>query len=368
MDIIAAVTRANAMGCFSIESLVLDEPRFDEVLVRIVGVGICHTDLVAAAGVLPIKPPAVFGHEGAGVVVKTGSNVTGVKTGDHVALSFSSCGTCPRCSSNDPSYCHSFGALNFTGIREGGSNLQDANGGLVAGNFFGQSSFASHCIANQRNVVKVPKNMPLELVGPLGCGVQTGYGGVTRALNCQAGSSILIVGGGTVGLSAVMAAVIRGCKHIILVEPHASRRTLALELGATTVINPLEADVEQTVKGILPGGVNYAFDTSGISVALEAAYRCMAPRGVFGLVGVPQDWEQKLPGTLAEMVQNGIIFKGIIEGDSDPQQSIPEMIALYQDGRLPIDKLVTTFPLSQINEAIAAQHAGSCVKPVLLVD
>ncbi|WP_431033225.1 zinc-binding dehydrogenase [Pseudomonas yamanorum] len=162
--------------------------------------------------------------------------------------------------------------------------------------------------------------------------------------------------------------MIRGCKHIILVEPHASRRTLALELGATTVINPLEADVEQTVKGILPSGVNYAFDTSGISVALEAAYRCMAPRGVFGLVGVPQDWEQKLPGTLAEMVQNGIIFKGIIEGDSNPQQSIPELIALYQDGRLPINKLITTFPLSQINQAIAAQHAGSCVKPVLLVD
>lgn len=367
MKIIAAVKRNNTNE-FSIEHLELGEPRDDEVLVRIVGVGICHTDLVAAAGVLPIQPPAVFGHEGAGVVVKTGSKVNRVHPGDHVALSFHSCGECPRCKLDDPSYCHSFGLLNFTGIRQGGSNLHDATGTAVAGSFFGQSSFASHCIANQRNVVKVSKDIPLELVGPLGCGVQTGFGGVTRALACKTGSSILILGGGTVGLSAVMAAVIRGCQKIILIEPHETRRSLALELGATTVIDPLKEDAEQIIKDLLPSGVDYAFDTSGISNALDIAYRCLAPRATFGLVGVPQDWEQKLPGTLAEMIQSGIIFKGIIEGDSDPQQSIPELIALYQAGRLPIDKLVMTFPLEQINEAIAAQHAGICVKPVLLID
>jgi len=367
MKIIAAVSRT-ASSAFSLETLELDEPRADEVLVRIVAVGICHTDLVAAAGVLPIQVPAVFGHEGAGVVLKAGSQVTGLQPGDHVALSFHACGQCPRCDAHDPSYCHSFGLLNFTGSRDGGSNLHDSTGAPVAGSFFGQSSFASHCVANQRNVVKVDKDIPLELVGPLGCGIQTGYGSVTRALACKADSSILIIGGGAVGLSAVMAAAIRGCKHIILAEPHAARRSLALELGATAVIDPLNEDVEHIVKGLLPAGVNYAFDTSGISVALETAYRCLAPRATFGLVGVPQAWEQKLPGTLAEMVQSGIIFKGIIEGDSDPQQSIPELIGLYRAGRLPIDRLVTTFPLSQINQAVAAQHSGSCIKPVLLID
>lgn len=367
MQITAAVTRSTT-NSFSIENLELDGPRDDEVLVRIVGVGICHTDLVAATGALPIQPPAVLGHEGSGVVVTVGSKVTGIQPGDHVALSFHSCGECPRCHLNDPSYCHAFGLLNFTGIRQDGSNLHDASGAAVAGNFFGQSSFASHCVANQRNVVKVTKDIPLELVGPLGCGIQTGFGGVTRALACEAGSSILILGGGAVGLSAVMAAVVRGCQQIVLAEPHAARRALALELGATTVIDPLSEDVEQVVKSILPAGVNYAFDTSGISTALEAAYRCLAPRATFGLVGVPQNWEQKLPGTLAEMVQSGIIFKGIIEGDSDPQLSIPELIALYQAGHLPVDKLITTFPLAQINEAVAAQHAGTCIKPVLLVE
>lgn len=367
MKILAAVTRPGTPA-FSLEQLELDEPRDDEVLVQIVAVGICHTDLVAAAGVLPIQPPAVLGHEGAGVVVRTGSNVTSVQPGDHVAVSFHSCGECPRCRRDDPSYCHSFGLLNFTGLREGGSNLHDASGAAVAGNFFGQSSFASHCIANQRNVVKVPKDVPLQLVGPLGCGIQTGFGGIARALACEPGSAVLILGGGAVGLSAVMAAVIRGCKHIILSEPHAARRALALELGATTVIDPLTEDLQQVVRGVLPVGVDYAFDTSGISVALEAACRCLAPRATFGLVGVPQTWEQKLPGTLAELVQNGIIFKGIIEGDSDPHQSIAELIALYQSGRLPIDRLVTTYPLAHINEAIAAQHAGTCIKPVLLID
>ncbi len=367
MKILAAVTRPGTPA-FTLEQLELDEPRDDEVLVQIVAVGICHTDLVAAAGVLPIQPPAVLGHEGAGVVVSTGARVTGLQPGDHVAVSFHSCGECPRCRRDDPSYCHSFGLLNFTGLREGGSNLHDASGAAVAGNFFGQSSFASHCVAHQRNVVKVPRDIPLHLVGPLGCGIQTGFGGVARALACEPGSSLLILGGGAVGLSAVMAAVVRGCKHIVLSEPHAARRALALELGATTVIDPLTEDLQQVVRGVLPAGVDYAFDTSGISAALEAAYHCLAPRATFGLVGVPQAWEQKLPGTLAELVQNGIIFKGIIEGDSDPHQSIAELIALYQSGRLPIDRLVTTYPLAQINEAIAAQHAGTCIKPVLLID
>ncbi|AZC18540.1 MULTISPECIES: NAD(P)-dependent alcohol dehydrogenase [Pseudomonas] len=365
MKIIAAVTRHNANG-FCIEDLELDDPLDEEVLVRIVAVGICHTDLVAASGVLPIQAPAVFGHEGAGIVVKVGNKVTSVRPGDHVALSFHSCGQCERCAIEDPSYCHSFGLLNFTGIRQGGSNLHDANGAAVAGSFFGQSSFASHCVANQRNVVKVSKDIPLSLVAPMGCGIQTGFGGVTRALACTAGSSILILGGGAVGLAAIMGAVLCGCEQIILVEPHANRRALALELGATCVIDPYGEDTEKVVKALLPTGVNYALDTCGINAALETAYRCLAPRATFGLVGAPQDWEQKLPGSLAQMIQNGIIFKGIIEGDSDPQQSIPELISLYQEGRLPIDRLVSDFPLSQINEAVAAQHAGTCVKPVLL--
>ncbi|WP_295481343.1 NAD(P)-dependent alcohol dehydrogenase [uncultured Pseudomonas sp.] len=367
MKIVAAVIRP-ASPAFSLETLELDEPRDDEVLVRVVSVGICHTDLVAAAGVLPIQPPAVLGHEGAGVVLRTGARVTHVQPGDPVAISFSACGQCPRCQRHDPSYCHAFGLLNFTGMREGGSNLHDAQGHPVAGNFFGQSSFANHCIANARNVVKVPEDMPLALVSPLGCGIQTGFGSIARALACEAGSSLLVLGGGAVGLAAVMAAKLRGCRHIIVSEPHAARRALALELGATLTLDPLSEALEDRVRRTLPGGVDYLFDTSGIAAALEAACRCLAPRASVGLVGVPQAWEQKLPGTLAELVQNGTVFKGIIEGDSDPQTSIPELIALYQAGQLPIDKLVTTFPFAQINEAIAAQHVGTCVKPVLLMD
>lgn len=367
MKITAAVSYG-ANVPFRIQQLELAEPAADEVLVKIVAAGICHTDLVAHAGVFPISSPAVFGHEGAGVVVKVGANIENIQAGDHVALSFASCGHCACCEQRQPAYCHSFAPLNFAGVRTEGPSLHDDSKQVIGGSFFGQSSFANYAIAPLRNVVVVPKEVPLTLVGPLGCGIQTGFGAVTRSLQCHAGSSLLIIGGGTVGLAAVMGAVIAQCQHIILLEPHESRRALALELGATHVINPLEQDVQATVRQLLPDGLNYALDTSGVESVMEQVFNCLASKSTFGLVGVPQRLEQKLPGTVMQMVPAGITFKGIIEGDSDPQHSIPELIEYYKNGQLPIDKLIRCFPLHQINEAIAAQHRGECIKPVLVMD
>ena len=365
MKITAAVARTPGAD-FTLETVELDEPRADEIRVRIHAVGLCHTDLVAREGAMPFALPAVLGHEGAGVVEAVGSGVTKVATGDRVAITFRSCGACARCKSGDPAYCHSMPAMNYIGMRLDGSKSIHQNGGDMASNFFGQSSFATHALTYERNVIKLPADMPFEVAGPMGCGIQTGAGGIMKALACEAGSSLLILGGGAVGLSAVMGAKIQGCGTIIVVEPHAVRRSLALELGATHVIDPMaDPDLAAAVRAIVAIGVDYAFDTTGRPDTLTATMACLGPKGVFGIVGIPPAGTP-MPGDLGTVLTFGQTVRGIIEGDSDPDVFLPELMTHWREGRLPLECLIKTFPLAQINEAVVAQHRGDCVKVVLL--
>ena len=196
MQIKAAIAR-QAHQPFSIERASIEAPRSDEVLVEIHGVGLCHTDLIARDQFIPIRLPAVLGHEGAGIVTAVGKDVRKVRAGDRVVLSFSSCGECARCQENLPSYCRHFPALNYSGTRSDGSRGIRIASEEISANFFGQSSFASHALTHERNVVKIEDaDIPLAILGPLGCGLQTGAGGVMRSLACPAGSSIAIFGGG----------------------------------------------------------------------------------------------------------------------------------------------------------------------------
>jgi len=366
MKITAMVAR-DAEGPFSQESLELDAPRPNEILVKISGVGLCHTDLVvksAGSGFFPM--PAVFGHEGSGIVEQVGSDVTKVVPGDRVAISFRSCGTCDRCDTGDAPYCRTFPQLNFTGTRDDNSKTLSKDGEAVAGNFFGQSSFATHALTYERNVVKVPDDVPLELMGPLGCGIQTGFGAVVRSLEAKQESAILVLGGGAVGLSAVMGARVRGCSTIILLEPHAARREMALELGATDVLDPAQTpDLAEAVRAIVPLGVDYAIDTTGIAEVLQSTIGALGSKAVFGIIGVAAPGTP-VPGQIGDLVTFGYTIKGIVEGDSNPDTFIPEMIEHYQAGRMPFDKLIKTYPMSEINEAVADQTAGKCVKVVLL--
>ncbi|MBI1210550.1 MAG: zinc-binding dehydrogenase [Alphaproteobacteria bacterium] len=366
MKIQAAVTTAPGKP-FEIQDLDLEDPRDDEILVRIAAVGVCHTDLVFKdAGIIPA--PAVLGHEGSGVVERVGAKVRKVAPGDRVTLSFRSCGACPRCRSHDPAYCHTMPQLNYIGMRADGSKALAQGGQQVGSNFFGQSSFATHALTYERNVVKVPDGLPMELMAPLGCGIQTGAGSIMRSLACPAGSSLLITGGGAVGLSAVMGAKIQRCGTIIVVEPHPGRRELAREFGATHVIDPKASpDLAAAVRAILPIGVDFAFDTTGLPEIQQAVMKSLAPKGVFGIVGITPPGTP-LPGDVNQAMTFGHAVKGIIEGDSDPDEFLPKLMEHYRAGRLPIDRMVKTFPFAQINEAIAAQHNGDCVKVVLVMD
>lgn len=367
MEITAAVAHGSG-GEFVFENLVLESPREDEVLVEIRGVGLCHTDVAARDGIFGLPYPMVLGHEGSGVVVEVGSAVSKVAVGDHVAITFNSCGRCAPCKAGDPAYCTHFPELNYGGARGDGSSPLHQDGATVTGNFFGQSSFATHALANERNVVKVPREVPLEIVGPLGCGIQTGAGAIMRSLACPSGSSLLVLGAGPVGLAAVMAGLVQGCEPIIAVEPHGDRRELATALGATHTIDPSAGALAEQVRAIVPDGVNYAFDTTGQTAVLEAVVGAMAPKGTLGLVGVPADFGTPLPVNLIQSMVLGLTVRGITEGDSNPDEFIPELLELHRDGRFPFDRMIRSFPLSEINAAIAAQHRGEVVKVVLTQD
>jgi len=364
MKITAAVLRAGDKP-YSIEQLELAGPGPGELLVRVVATGMCHTDMVPRApefaALAPL--PIVTGHEGAGVVEEVGAGVAGIAKGDHVVLSFDSCGGCGTCRSGHPAYCDTFLPRNLSGrALDGSSPAKDASGKPVGGRWFGQSSFASHAIASPRNAVVVDKSLPLELLGPLGCGIQTGAGSILLAMGVRAGSSIAVYGAGAVGLSAVMAARVAGATTIVAVDINPKRLELAHELGATHTIDGKAGDVVEQLTKLSGGGLDYTFDTTGLPAVMTGAVMALRPRGICGVVGV-RGADFVLPPLSLEVGRTVI---GIIEGDAVPQVFIPQMIALWRQGRFPFDKLIGKFPFAKIDEAEHASLSGAVVKPVLL--
>jgi aryl-alcohol dehydrogenase len=350
-----------------IEEVQVSAPREGEILVRMRGVGICHTDISAAHGVIPIPLPAVLGHEGSGVVAAIGPGVDSLAVGDHVALSFDHCGQCPQCSGGHPAYCEMFAPLNYFGTRLDGSVTMHQGDDDVYGNWFGQSSFATHAIASAHNAVKVADDLPLEILGPLGCGLQTGAGSVLKVLEPKAGEGIIVFGLGAVGLGAVMAAKAVGCEPIIAVDLNPRRLELAIELGATHTINPTETDdLLWTVQEMAAPGVHHAFDAVGLGPVIRQALESLRSPGHCVTVGF-QGLENEITVDQGHLLV-GRRLSGVVEGDADPQTFIPELIELYRDGKFPFDRLVKTFPFSQINEAIHASESGEVVKPVVIFD
>jgi aryl-alcohol dehydrogenase len=349
---------------FSVEEVEVGEPRAGEVLVRIVGVGVCHTDLIVRDQWYPVPLPAVLGHEGAGVVESVGPNVGGIEPGDHVVLSFDHCGHCANCLRGKPAYCATFFERNFGGQRADGSTALDKDGQTLHSHFFGQSSFGTYALASQNSVVKVPGDAPLESLGPLGCGVQTGAGAVLNALRPEPGSSIAVFGTGAVGMSAILAAVISGCTTIVGVDLRPERLELARELGATHVVNGGEVDAVEEVGKITGGGPEYALETTGVPRVLRQAVDALAPLGVCGVVGAPP------VGTEVSLDWNGVMIpgktvRGVIEGDSVPQVFIPKLVELNARGRFPFDRLIRYYDLDDINRAAEDAEGGGTLKPVL---
>lgn len=365
-EITAAVVREK--GSFELGSVSLRSPRPDEVLVRVVATGLCHTDLVVRDQVYPVPLPVVLGHEGAGVVEEVGSAVTKVEPGDHVALSFLNCGQCRPCFDGSPASCARFNDLNFAGQRQDGSHAlsppdQDT---VLHDRFFGQSSFATFAIAHEDNTVKVRRDAPLELLGPLGCGVQTGAGTVWRGLGVGAGASFAVTGAGAVGLSAVMAAHVAGATTIIAVDVVPDRLELARELGATHVINGKEVDAVAEIRRITGGGVDYALDTTGVPALIEQCVEGLRQKGSAAILGASKpDAMIRLPANT--FMQSCKSLMGIVEGDSVPDVLVPQILDLHMQGRFPFDRLVRFYDFDQIDQAAADTESGAVVKPIIRI-
>jgi aryl-alcohol dehydrogenase len=363
MQIQAAVARA-PHSPLSLETLDIEEPRPGEILVRLVATGICHTDMVMRDQYLPTPQPVVLGHEGAGIVERVGAGVAKVAAGDHVVMTFNACGHCASCHAHEATYCHDFFGQNFAGVRSDGSSALSKGGASIHGNIFGQSSFASYSICHESNVVKVPKDAPLELLGPLACGLQTGAGAVINALKVGPADTLAIFGLGSVGLSAAMAAKLVGAVRVIAVDINDDRLAMARELGATDIINARAADPVAAILALTGAGVDYAIDATGVPAVIEQCVKALAPRGTCGIVGASPVGATVTIDLLA-MLSGGRKVRGIVEGDSTPDVFIPLLIELNRQGRFPFEKLIAFYPFERINEAIADSESGRAIKPVV---
>ncbi|WP_018149249.1 NAD(P)-dependent alcohol dehydrogenase [Henriciella marina] len=350
---------------FKLSDVEISDPGPHEVRIRIIATGVCHTDLAVRDGMLPTNFPVVLGHEGAGIIESAGAHVHDLKEGDRVVLSYGSCGHCRPCMEGDPAYCDDFTDLNFLNKRLGSD--EGALGGEVHGAFFQQSSFSTYAIAHERNVVKVGDEAPLKLLGPLGCGIQTGAGAVLNTLAPRAGTSIAVSGVGSVGLSAVMAAKLAGCHPIIAIDMNEERLTLAKELGATHAINAGDGEVPEMVRKIAPEGVDAVIECSGAKPAARAGWAALANRGSLVIVGAPPggtdyDFDAN------EHILSGRRIIGCVEGDSVVKVFIPRLIQHYLDGDFPFDRLISEYRFEDINTAVHDMEEGKAIKPVLIME
>lgn len=365
MRIRAAVVNHRG-GPFEFGDVDLDAPQPHEVVVRVAASGLCHTDLHARDGKLPVGFPSIFGHEGAGVIVAVGASVTRVAEGDHVVMVAPSCGQCANCKRGRRAYCLELPGLKMDGTRADGSMTTRLADKPIRSAFFQQSSFATYAIATELNVVRVPRDLDLSIAAALPCGVSTGAGVVATVVRPEPGSSFAVIGAGAVGLAALLAARDAGCQPLVAVDLHSNRLRVAQQLGASHTILGADGDLGAALRELTAGvGVDAAIDTTGSPDVARHGFDGIAAQGTYCIVGTPpQGAELSLP---MGVVLNGRSVRGSIQGDGRPHAFIPELIDRYRAGRFPIDSLLSYYDFSELNRAARDMEAGIAIKPVLRI-
>ncbi len=350
---------------FAIRDLELGDPRPDEMVVRIVACGVCHTDKAARDQQLPAPLPIVLGHEGAGIVEEVGSSVTSFVPGDRVMLTYGSCGACANCAVGMSMHCFTGPDWNFAGGRRDGTTSLSSDAGPVHSHFIAQSSFATKAVVRQNSALKIADDVPFDLIAPFGCCVITGAGTVLNALRAEAGSSIAIFGAGGVGMSALLAARVAGCATIAVVDVHPNRLELARELGATHVLEASDDTVDE-IRGVTGQGVSYSIDCTGSPGVLRRAIDVTAPLGITAAVGSPP-MGSEVHVDIIQLIITGKRLIGVADGWSIPQVLVPRLLQLWRQGRFPIEAILQNFSFDDINGAVAASGSGEVIKPVLLM-
>jgi S-(hydroxymethyl)glutathione dehydrogenase/alcohol dehydrogenase len=348
---------------FAIEELDLAPPGPAEVEVRLQASGVCRSDWNTVTGDTPSPLPAVLGHEGAGIVKRVGPGVSAVAPGDHVVLSWlPSCGRCARCTSGRPTLCEVAGPALLAGTLLDGTTRLSLDGRPVHHYSF-LSTFAERTVVPEASCVRIRDDAPFPVAALVGCAVTTGVGAVLNRARVAAGSSVVVVGAGGVGLSAILAARLAGASTVVAVDPAEPRRALALELGATHAVGP--DDASAAVRDLTDGGADYAIESSGAAGAVPAAYAAVRRGGTLVCVGIPPEGATvELPG--ASLVRDEKVVTGSLYGSCRPHTDMPMLLDLFMAGRLPLDRLVgTTYPLDEIDRAFADMREGTGVRTVI---
>lgn len=356
-----AVLSRDPAAEFSVETIDVAAPHDDEILVRVVASGICHTDLVNRP-LGAADRPVLLGHEGAGIVADVGAAVTRVRPGDQVVLSFRYCGGCFDCAASRPAYCRESTALNHFGRRTDGTARVTAGSEKVLDGFFGQSSFAGYALTTEDNTIVVDPGVDLTVAAPLGCGFQTGAGAVLNVLRPAPAAKLVIYGAGAVGMAAVLAARSLPDIAVVVVETAEVRRQLALELGADAALDPAGTDTVSAVRELTEGGATHALETTGVPAVLADATAALTIGSTVVAVGLGAGTP---PIDVCDIVLRGKTIRGCLEGDSVPHGFIPQLLDLHAQGRLPLHRLIATYPHTRVADALADQRMGAVIKPVL---
>jgi len=347
-----------------VEKVTLDEPQTNEVLVKIVATGLCHSDLHFMKGEMPVPVPVVPGHEGAGIVDKVGPGVTTLQPGDHVVMMVSfSCGKCRYCVEGKPTMCvENLPIQSMATLPGGGIRLH--KGKQALNHMFGLASYAEYAVVHERSCVKVREDAPLDVVCLLGCGTSTGIGAATNSTGIKPGESIAIFGCGGVGLSAVMGAKLAGAGKIIAVDTLNKKLAMAKKLGADYLINASQDDPMAKIMEITGGGADYALECIGNVNVMAQAFASIRFGGKLIVVGMAPLGTSLNIATYEFLLGKSIA--GTVQGDINPQIDIPRYIDLFMDGKLPIEKLISrSYTLDEINEAFEALEKGQVIRSVI---
>jgi S-(hydroxymethyl)glutathione dehydrogenase / alcohol dehydrogenase len=344
----------------SIEDVTPIEPGPSDVIVKIAASGVCHSDLSATNGTLPLPPPCILGHEGAGVVEWAGSEVTRVRLGDHVVASFvPACGTCFWCLNDQSNLCDKSNAYSFA------PRATRADGTTTPG-FTGLGTFADQMTVNEASVVKIDTDLPDEQLALIGCGVTTGVGAALNTARVQPGSTVAVIGCGGVGQAVIQGARIAGASRIIAIDPVELKRKSAEALGATDLVDPGVGDAIGQVQQLTGGrGVDYAFEVIGLPETIAQAYAMARRGGAAVVVGMPRmDSQVTLPGFALFYEEKQLL--GCVYGSAQVRRDFQRFIGLVEHGRLDLGAMVSrTIALDEVNEAFRAMQAGEVIRSVI---
>jgi alcohol dehydrogenase len=351
----------------SVERVELAPPGRDEVLVKIAAAGLCHSDLSAINGDRPRPLPIALGHEASGTVAELGPGIDDLVVGDHVVMSFLPvCGTCPSCAEGRAQLCEPGHAANGRGSLLSGARRITCDG-VEINHHSGVSAFSEYSVISRRSVVKIRKDVPLVEAALFGCAVMTGVGAVVNTCKVAAGESVAVIGLGGVGLSAVLGALACGAAHVIAIDLSEQKLTAAREIGATDTLLASDPNVVEAVRDLTGGGVHHALEMAGATQAFDLAFRITRRGGTTATAGLAnRNHRFQIPPVA--LVGEERTLRGSYMGSCVPSRDIPRYIDLWQQGRLPVTKLMSgTGPLDEINEGFDRLARGEVIRHLIVM-